>query len=204
MFTSLFLRNRRILYMTFFELLLIAVGLSMDAFAVSVSQALTAPNFKKADSLKFGIFFGGFQALMPLLGWFFGKFFSDYVQAYDHWVAFVLLGYIGVKMILDATVLKDEDNAKELNLKLLLVLAFATSIDALAVGVSFAFMEEMAIGIAGSVITIGITTFVLSPIGALLGKKIGASLGNKAQILGGVILVIMGTNILLQHLFIGG
>lgn len=187
--------------MSFTELLLIAVGLSMDAFAVSVSQALTAPNFKRIDSLKFGIFFGGFQALMPLIGWLFGNLFSDYVKAYDHWVAFVLLGYIGVKMILDATVLKDEDNAKELNLKLLLVLAFATSIDALAVGVSFAFMK---VSIIKSILTIGLTTFVLSPIGALLGKKIGASLGNKAQIIGGAILVIMGTNILLQHLFMGG
>lgn len=184
--------------MTFTELLLIAVGLSMDAFAVSVSQALTAPNFKKTDALKFGIFFGGFQALMPLFGWLFGNVFSEYVKAIDHWVAFVLLGYIGVKMILDATVLKDENGAKELNLKLLLVIAFATSVDALAVGVSFAFIK---VSIIKSILTIGITTFVLSPIGAFLGKKIGASLGDRAQILGGAILIIMGTNILLQHLF---
>lgn len=189
--------NGRIFNMSFIELLLIAIGLSMDAFAVSVSQALTAPNFKKTDSLKFGVFFGGFQALMPLIGWLFGRLFSAYVTAIDHWVAFVLLGYIGIKMILDATVLKDEDSAKELDLKLLLVLAFATSIDALAVGVSFAFMK---VNILSSILTIGITTFILSPIGALLGKKIGSALGNKAQILGGVILVIMGVNILLQHL----
>lgn len=183
--------------MSFIELLLTAIGLSMDAFAVSVSQSLTAPNFKKIDALKFGIFFGGFQALMPLIGWLFGSLFSSYVEAIDHWVAFVLLGYIGIKMILDATVLKDEEKNCELNLKLLLVLAFATSIDALAVGVSFAFMK---MNIIKSVVTIGITTFVLSPIGALLGKKIGGKLGDKAQILGGIILVVIGTNILIQHL----
>ena len=187
--------------MTFTELFMIAVGLSMDAFAVSVSQALTCPNLKRTDAFKFGIFFGGFQALMPLLGWLFGTLFSKYVVAIDHWVAFVLLGYIGIKMILDATVLKDDEDTKELDLKLLLVLAFATSIDALAVGVSFAFMKDMATGIAGSVLTIGIITFVLSALGALMGKKIGTSLGNKAQIIGGAILVIMGTNILFQHLF---
>ena len=184
--------------MTNVELLLIAIGLSMDAFAVSVSQALTAPNFKKLDALKFGIFFGAFQALMPFLGWIFGNLFSEYVVAIDHWVAFVLLGYIGVKMILDATVLKDEENAKALSIKLLIVLAFATSIDALAVGVSFAFMN---VSIVKSVVIIGLTTFVLSPIGALLGKKIGSAMGDKAQILGGAILIIMGTNILIQHLF---
>lgn len=183
--------------MSFIELLLTAIGLSMDAFAVSVSQSLTAPNFKKIDALKFGIFFGGFQALMPLIGWLFGNLFSSYVEAIDHWVAFILLGYIGIKMILDATVLKDEEKSGELNLKLLLVLAFATSIDALAVGVSFAFMK---MNIVTSVITIGITTFILCPIGALLGKKIGGKLGEKAQIIGGIILVIIGTNILIQHL----
>lgn len=184
--------------MSLAELIIIALGLSMDAFAVSVSQALTAPNFKKTDSLLFGIFFGTFQAVMPLLGWLFGSLFSNYVIAIDHWVAFLLLGYIGVKMILDATILKDEEKPQNLSIKLLLVLAFATSIDALAVGVSFAFMK---VNIAESVLIIGITTFILSPLGALLGKKIGSTLKDKAQILGGVILVIMGTNILIQHLF---
>jgi len=184
--------------MSFVELMLTAIGLSMDAFAVSVSQALTAPNFKKIDALKFGIFFGAFQALMPLIGWFFGNMFSSYVVAIDHWIAFVLLGYIGVKMILDATVLKDEEKSNDLNIKLLLVLAFATSIDALAVGVSFAFMK---MNVWKSVLTIGVTTFVLCPIGALLGKKVGNALGDKAQIIGGIILIFMGTNILLQHLF---
>lgn len=185
--------------MSLAELIITAIGLSMDAFAVSVSQALTAPNFKKIDALKFGIFFGGFQALMPLLGWLLGSLFSDYVTAIDHWIAFVLLGYIGVKMILDATVLKDEDNPKNLDLKLLLVLAFATSIDALAVGVSFAFMK---MNILMCVLTIGLITFILCPIGALLGQKVGNKLGDRAQILGGIILVVMGTNILVQHLFL--
>lgn len=187
--------------MTNLELLLIAIGLSMDAFAVSVSQALTAPNFKKIDALKFGVFFGAFQAAMPLLGWLFAKIFSEYVVAIDHWVALVLLGYIGVKMILDATVSKDEENPKVLDLKLLTVLAFATSIDALAVGVSFACMEET-VNIFKSIFIIGLTTFVLSPIGALLGKKIGSALGDKAQILGGAILIIMGANIFVQHMFL--
>ncbi len=184
--------------MSFIELIITAIGLSMDAFAVSVSNAICTPNFKKTDALKFGIFFGGFQAFMPLIGWFFGNLFSDYVVAVDHWVAFVLLGYIGIKMIIDAFKADDKCDTGELNLKLLLVLSFATSIDALAVGVSFAFMK---MNIIKSVLTIGIITFILSPIGALLGKKIGNKLGAKAQILGGAILVIMGTNILLQHLF---
>ena len=184
--------------MSFTELIITAIGLSMDAFAVSVCQALTAPNFKKIDALKFGIFFGVFQALMPRIGWLFGNLFSDYVTSVDHWIAFVLLGYIGIKMIYDAFSCKGEENSKELNLKLLLILAFATSIDALAVGVSFAFMK---MNIIISVLTIGLTTLVLCPIGALLGKKIGSRLGNRAQILGGAILIIMGTNILIQHLF---
>lgn len=184
--------------MSFFELIITAIGLSMDAFAVSVSNAICTPNFKKTDALKFGIFFGGFQALMPVIGWLVGNLFSDYVMAVDHWVAFVLLGYIGIKMIIDSLNSREDDACQLLNLKLLLVLAFATSIDALAVGVSFAFMK---MNIVTSASVIGIVTFILSPIGALLGRKIGNSLGTKAQILGGAILVIMGTNILLQHLF---
>ena len=188
--------------MTYIELIITAIALSMDAFAVSVSQALTAPNFKKIDAIKFGIFFGGFQGLMPLSGWLFGRLFSNYVTAIDHWVAFVLLVYIGIKMILDATILNDEKSPKNLNLKLLIVLSFATSIDALAVGVSFAFMKEIAFSITAAVLTIGSITFTLSSIGALLGKKLGKRLGSRAQIAGGIILIIMGSNILIQHLFL--
>ncbi len=179
------------------ELIMIAIGLSMDAFAVSLSNGMAIPDLKLKDALKFGFFFGLFQALMPLIGWAAGKLFSGYITAFDHWVAFILLGYIGAKMILDASHCDDETKAST-RLGVLLVLAIATSIDALAAGVTFAFM---AINIWSSILIIGLITFVLCTIGALLGKCAGCALGQRAQIVGGIILIVMGLKILVEHIF---
>ena len=181
------------------ELLFIAVGLSMDAFAVSLCNAMAVNHLRLRDACKFGIFFGVFQAVMPLIGWAAGRTFSSYVTAVDHWVAFVLLGFIGVKMMYEA--LRGEETCgaeNPLHLRVLFVLAIATSIDALAVGVTFAFMQ---ISILPSVLAIGVVTFLLSTLGALIGKKAGTALGNRAEMVGGIILILMGIKILVEHLF---
>lgn len=179
------------------ELLLIAVGLAADAFAVSVSNGLVIRHLRLKDALKFGLFFGFFQMLMPLIGWGAGRLFSDYVTAFDHWVAFILLGYIGAKMVIDS--LRGEDAATgDTCFKTMLILAIATSIDALAAGVTFAFMK-MNIWFAVSVI--GGITFFLSALGVLIGKRVGEKLGGKAQLLGGILLIAMGIKILTEHLF---
>lgn len=180
------------------ELVLIAVGLSMDAFAVSVCNGMAINRLRFRDACKFGVFFGVFQALMPLIGWAAGKTFSQYVTAVDHWIAFVLLAFIGGKMIYEAV--KGDEGAAEdpLRFRVLFVLAVATSIDALAVGVTFAFMQ---MAILPSILTIGAITFVLSTFGAFIGKRAGLLLGNRAEIVGGVILILMGGKILIEHLF---
>ena len=185
--------------MEFWELFLLAVGLSMDAFAVSVSSAMTIDNLRKRDAAKFGLFFGVFQAGMPLLGWLCGCAFSSYVITFDHWVAFVLLSFIGGKMILEAVREEDECRENPLAFSVLLVLAIATSIDALAVGVTFAFMPGLPV--LPSVALIGAVTFVISTCGALLGKKAGSALGTKAELVGGLILIGIGLKILVEHLF---
>lgn len=182
--------------MTFIELLAIAVGLAMDAFAVSVSNGMSIPDLRFKDALKFGIFFGFFQMLMPYLGWLAGRLFSDYITAFDHWIAFILLGYIGIKMIIDAK--HCEEASGSTKFKVLLILAIATSIDALAAGVTFAFMPGNIYYYVG---VIGIITFALSTFGALIGKRAGCALGSRAQLVGGALLVIMGLKILVEHLF---
>lgn len=187
--------------MSFFEVLMIGVGLSMDAFAASVCKGLCMRKATLGNILTIGIFFGGFQALMPLLGYFLGKQFEDYIVSVDHWIAFALLAFIGGKMIID--VVRDDDSescdVKENNIKLkeVLVLAIATSIDALAVGISFAFLN---VDIISSVLTIGVTTLILSSIGVVIGNKFGARYKNKATLAGGLILIIIGLKILLEHL----
>lgn len=187
--------------MSFFEVLMIGVGLSMDAFAASVCKGLCMRRATLKNVLIIGVFFGGFQALMPLLGYFLGKQFEEYIVSVDHWVAFALLAFIGGKMIVD--VIKDDGSescdAKETNLKLreVLILALATSIDALAVGISFAFLK---VDIGSAVLTIGITTLILSSIGVVIGNKFGARYKNKATLAGGIILILIGTKILLEHL----
>ncbi|MBE7048242.1 MAG: manganese efflux pump [Ruminococcaceae bacterium] len=178
------------------ELILIALGLSMDAFAVSLSNGMVIPDLRLRDALKFGLFFGFFQMLMPLIGWLAGRMFSTYIATFDHWVAFILLGYIGIKMIIEA---KNKEEAQgNTHFRIMLVLAIATSIDALAAGITFAFMP---INIWVSIFAIGAITFFLSTVGALLGKKAGAALGHHAQVGGGILLVAMGFKILIEHLF---
>ncbi len=185
--------------MHFYELIFIAVGLSMDAFAVSLSNGMVIQDLRLKDALKFGFFFGLFQMLMPLIGWAAGRMFADYITALDHWVAFALLGYVGVKMIIEAV--KGDDAATgSTQIKVLLILAIATSIDALAAGITFAFMSTN-FSIWSSVITIGLITFCLCTLGALLGKRAGTALGSRAQIAGGVVLVLMGCKILIEHAF---
>lgn len=181
------------------EVFLIGIGLSMDAFAVAVCRGLKMQKLNFGQTALIALFFGGFQALMPLIGWFLGTQFESYITAVDHWIAFVLLAIIGGKMIYDSFKKEENDSSEKsvLNIKELLVMAIATSIDALAVGITFAFLN---VNIWSSVSIIGVTTFVLSAIGVLIGHKFGAKYKNKAELAGGVILVLIGLKILLEHL----
>lgn len=185
--------------MGFIELLLIAVGLSMDAFAVALCRGLNMRKINYRHAAVIALFFGGFQALMPLLGYLVGTQFEQYIVSVDHWIVFVLLLFIGGKMIYEA-VRGEEDgmeNCDRLNLKQLFVMAVATSVDALAVGISFAFLR---ISIVFPVALIGATTFVLSFLGVVLGNRFGSRYQQKAEIAGGVILILIGVKILLEHL----
>lgn len=186
----------------FIEAFLIGIGLSMDAFAVSVCKGLSMTRVNRRHCLIIGLFFGGFQALMPFLGWLVGTAFADHVAALDHWIAFVLLAYIGGKMIFEALQegSKTEEAAQSdppLDLKELLLLAIATSIDALAVGVTFAFSGNP---ILPSIAIIGVTTFVISVGGVFVGNQFGTRYEKKATLAGGVILVLIGLKILLEGL----
>ena len=192
--------------MGFLELFLIGVGLSMDAFAVAICQGLSMTRIKWGHALTVGLYFGGFQALMPLLGWVLGSQFSGYIQQYDHWVAFILLLLIGGNMIREA-LSGEEDEAEDtatagrLDHKKLFLMAIATSIDALAVGVTFAFLR---VEIGPAVSCIGVITFLLSAAGVYIGGAFGDRFQGKAELAGGVILVLMGSKILLEHLgFLG-
>ena len=186
--------------MGFGELLLLAVGLSMDAFAVSICKGLA---MKKADlkgQLTCGIWFGSFQALMPLIGFFLGTLFADAIGAIDHWVAFALLGMIGINMLKEAFG-KDcdcEQHSADLSVKTMFVMAVATSIDALAVGISLAMAGG--VNIWAAITFIGLTTCVFSAIGVKIGNVFGSKFEKKAQMAGGIILILLGTKILLEHL----
>lgn len=186
--------------MGFFELFLIAVGLSMDAFAVSICKGLKMQRFNVRHAGVIALAFGGFQALMPVIGWFLGKQFESYITGIDHWIAFALLAVIGGKMAVESFKKEEEDSSKEnekLDVKELLVLAVATSIDALAVGITFAFLQ---VSIAPAVSLIGVITFVLSAVGVFIGHKFGAKFKSKAELAGGIILILIGLKILLEHL----
>ena len=183
--------------MSIVKLLFIALSLSMDAFAVSVCKGLNMKKINYAHAVIIGGFFGVFQAVMPLIGWFVGKQFASLVTSVSHWIAFGLLAFIGVKMVIEAFKDEEDDNSDGLNYKELFVLAIATSIDALAVGVVFAFEN---VNIVPSVLIIGATTFVLSVIGVAIGNRFGAKYNKGAQIAGGVILVLLGGKILLEGL----
>lgn len=183
--------------MSLFELFLIAVGLSADAFAVSVCKGLSLPKIQLKHGIIVGLYFGGFQAGMPLLGYLLGSQFKDAIVSVDHWIAFILLTIIGGNMILASRKQEEEACDASLHFISMIVLAVATSIDALAVGVTFAFLQ---VQIIPAISFIGITTFFLSAIGLKVGNVFGLRYKSKAEFIGGMILVCMGGQILLSHL----
>lgn len=184
--------------MGFAELFILAVGLSMDAFAVSICKGLAMKKASWKAQLCCGAWFGGFQALMPLIGYFLGTLFIDAISAIDHWVAFGLLVIIGVNMLREALESEEETADADLSVKTMFIMAVATSIDALAVGISLAMAGVANIWLA--VLLIGATTFVLSAIGVKVGNVFGSRYEKKAEIVGGVILILLGVKILLEHL----
>ena len=179
------------------ELLVIAIGLSMDAFAVSICKGLSMRKMNWKNAVLAGIYFGGFQSLMPLLGYFLGSRFKDYIVSVDHWIAFILLAIIGISMIKESRE-SDEEINDSFDFKTMLVLAIATSIDALAIGVTFAFLS---VNIVPAVSFIGVITFTLSVIGIKIGNVFGSKFKSKAELAGGFILIIMGIKILIEHLY---
>ncbi len=185
----------------FVELFLIGAGLSMDAFAVSICKGLGMSRLNMRQAAVISLFFGGFQALMPLIGWALGSQLTDFITPIDHWIAFGLLAFVGGKMLWDAFHEDDEDEGtqtdEKLDLKELLMLAIATSIDALAVGITFAFLQA---AIVPSITIIGLTTFVISFVGVAVGHFFGARFEKPATIVGGVVLILIGVKILLEHL----
>lgn len=184
------------------ELFLLGVGLSMDAFAVSVCKGLGMKKLNKKQALIIGLYFGGFQALMPFVGWLLGSQFQKYITSIDHWIAFILLGFIGGKMMIEAVREWNEEEVVDvmdalIDHKNMLVLAVATSIDALTVGITFAFLGTP---IVEAITIIGITTMVISIAGVVVGNFFGSRYKSKAEFIGGLILVLLGLKILLEHL----
>ncbi len=187
--------------MSIIELFILALGLSMDAFAVSICKGLSVPKLQAKHCLTCGIYFGGFQALMPLLGWLLGIRFQSLITNIDHWIAFVLLAVIGANMIKESFSKEEECPDASFGFKTMLTLAVATSIDALAVGVTFAFLD---VAIVPAVLLIGLTTFVCSAVGVKIGNVFGNRFESKAEFLGGLVLIAIGLKILIEHLFFGG
>ena len=185
--------------MSFLEIIVLSLGLAMDATAVGMTDGLSNRKIKLSKALLIGLIFGFFQAMMPLLGYLFGILFASLIEFLDHWIALLLLGYLGGKMLYDGFKKgSDEEEVRELTLKTLLVQGVATSIDAFAVGISFATLH---VDITLAVCSIGIITMILSSLGVLIGKKFGDLLNNKATILGGLILVGIGLKIFIEHMF---
>lgn len=184
--------------MSLAELFVIGVGLSMDAFAVSICKGLSMRSMNVKNALIVGLYFGGFQALMPLIGYLLGVHFQQVITAYDHWIAFILLGAIGSNMIREALSGEEDACDASVQFKSMLVLAVATSIDALAVGVTFAFLQ---VRILPAITLIGCTTFVLSVIGVKTGVVFGCRYKARAELFGGAVLIAMGVKILIEHLF---
>ncbi len=186
--------------MSLATLFITAVGLSMDAFAVSICKGLAVKKAGIKQMVLAGLWFGGFQALMPFLGYLFGSTLKEYVEKYDHWIAFILLALIGANMIKEALSKEEneEGSSASMGIKEMFTLAVATSIDALIVGVGYAFLPDVNIGAA--VGFIGVITFILSAIGIKIGNVFGLKFKTKAEITGGVILILMGAKILLEHL----
>ena len=183
--------------MAFWELMLLAVGLSMDAFAVAICKGLAMDKVTLQRAAVVGLWVGGFQGLMPLLGWLLGSRFAAYITPVDHWIAFALLVLLGINMIREARCPDEEDTNASLAFRAMRPMAVATSIDALAVGVTFAFLN---VPIFAAVAFIGVTTFVLSSIGTGVGAAFGARFRSRAELAGGAILILMGLKILLEHL----
>lgn len=183
------------------EILLIGIGLAMDAFAVSICKGLSMKKLNIKHMLIIALFFGGFQALMPLIGWFLGSQFQKYIVSFDHWIAFALLTFLGLKTIIDTIREKEEEQEEKqdskLDFKELFLLAIATSIDALAVGVTLAFLQ---VNVLSTVSIIGIVTFCICVFGVLVGNMFGTTLKKKASYVGGAILIFIGLKILLEHL----
>lgn len=189
------------LKMSTFSLFIIAVGLSMDAFAVSICKGLAMKKISLKKAGIVGLWFGGFQALMPAIGYVLGSQFESYITSIDHWIAFVLLSLIGLSMIKEALGKEEECQNDSLDVKTMFLLAVATSIDALAVGVTFAFLQ---VSIIPAVSFIGVITFLLSMVGVKVGNVFGIRYKSKAELAGGIILILMGIKILLEHLGILG
>lgn len=181
------------------EISLIAIGLAMDAFAVAICKGLSMKKIKLKYIIKIALYFGLFQGVMPALGYFLGNSFEVFVSKIDHWIAFLLLGIIGGNMIKEAFCKCNEEVNDKLDFKTMLPLAVATSIDALTVGITFAFLK---VNILISCLMIGVITFILSMIGVKMGNKFGDKYEKKAEFIGGIILIVMGTKILLEHLSI--
>ncbi len=186
--------------MSILDFFILAVGLSMDAFAVSVCKGLSLGKIKPKHMCIAGAWFGGFQALMPLIGYFLGSFFAEMIEKYDHWVAFVLLAIIGGNMIKESFD-KDEKVDSSMDVKSMLLLAIATSIDALAVGVTFAFLQ---VQIVPAVSFIGVITFIFSAVGVKIGSLFGTKYKSKAELFGGIVLVLIGIKILLEGIGVLG
>lgn len=179
------------------EILLISIGLAMDAFAVSVCKGLAMKKMSWKKAILIGLYFGIFQAVMPVIGYFLGTTFERFITNVDHWVAFILLVGIGINMVKEAFDKESENRNDNVDMKTMLVLSIATSIDALAIGITFACLK---IHIVMPVITIGLITFIISVIGVKIGNQFGDKYGKKAEIMGGVILILLGIKILLEHL----
>jgi len=185
--------------MSLASLILLAFALSMDAFAVAICKGLAMQKITLRKALIVGLYFGVFQAGMPILGYFLGSFFEHLVTSIDHWIAFILLSAIGVKMIREALSCSNEEADDSLSFKTMIVLAIATSIDALAVGITLAFLQ---VNIYYSATFIGITTFSLSTIGVKIGNVFGTKYKSRAELVGGTVLIIIGIKILIEHLFL--
>lgn len=179
------------------DIIVIGIALAMDAFAISICKGLSIKKDQLTSSIIVGLYFGIFQGLMPIIGYLFGKTFENAITRIDHWIAFSLLSIIGINMIKESFIKEEFKINNELNIKNMLPLAIATSIDALTVGITFAFLK---VNIPIATLTIFVITFILSTIGVIIGNKFGTKLNKKSELLGGIILILMGIKILIEHL----